>query len=154
MMAVEPIKILLVEDQPADVRLTREVLKQGKVANELYVAEDGEKAMKFLSQEGEYEGSPRPDLVILDLNLPRMDGKEVLQAIKGDPALLEIPVLMLTTSAAEQDILDAYKHHVNAYITKPIDLDEFVRVVSSIEQFWLSIVRLPDGLEYPGGGQG
>ena len=146
MMPTEPIKILLVEDQPADVRLTEEVLKQGKVANELYVAEDGEKAMKFLRQEGEYDGSPRPDLVILDLNLPRMDGKEVLQAIKGDPAFLKIPVLILTTSAAEQDILDAYRHHVNAYITKPIDLDEFVRVVSSIDQFWLSIVRLPDGL--------
>jgi two-component system, chemotaxis family, response regulator Rcp1 len=146
MKPVAPIKILLVEDQPADVRLTEEVLKQGKVANELYVAEDGEKAMQFLRSEGEYAGSPRPDLVILDLNLPRMDGKEVLQAIKGDPGLLKIPVLMLTTSAAEQDILDAYKHHVNAYITKPIDLDEFVGVVSSIEQFWLSIVRLPDGL--------
>ena len=147
MMPVEPIKILLVEDQPADVRLTQEVLKQGKVANELYVAEDGEKAMKFLRQEGEYEGSPRPDLIILDLNLPRMDGKEVLQAIKGDPAFLKIPVLILTTSAAEQDILDAYRHHVNAYITKPIDLEEFVGVVSSIDQFWLSIVRLPDGLK-------
>jgi chemotaxis family two-component system response regulator Rcp1 len=149
-MPVEPIKILLVEDQPADVRLTEEVLKQGKVANELFVAEDGEKAMQFLRHEGEYEEVPRPDLVILDLNLPRMDGKEVLQAIKGDPALLKIPVLMLTTSAAERDILDAYSHHVNAYITKPIDLDEFVAVVSSIEQFWLSIVRLPDGLEENG----
>ena len=150
-MPIEPIKILLVEDQPADVRLTEEVLKQGKVANELYVAEDGEKAMQFLRQEGAYEGVPRPDLVILDLNLPRMDGKEVLQAIKGDPAFLKIPVLMLTTSAAERDILDAYSHHVNAYITKPIDLDEFVAVVSSIEQFWLSIVRLPDGIEENGG---
>jgi two-component system, chemotaxis family, response regulator Rcp1 len=147
MMGSEPIKILLVEDQPADVRLTQEVLKQGKVANELYVAEDGEKAMRLLRQEGEYEGVPRPDLVILDLNLPRMDGREVLQAIKGDPDLLKIPVLMLTTSAAERDVLDAYTHHVNAYVTKPIDLDEFVSVVSSIEQFWLSIVRLPDGLE-------
>ena len=146
MMSVEPIKILLVEDQPADVRLTEEVLKQGKVANELFVAEDGEKAMRFLRQEGEYEAMPRPDLVILDLNLPRMDGKEVLQEIKGDPDLLKIPVLILTTSAAERDVLDAYTHHVNAYITKPIDLDEFVTVVASIEQFWLSIVRLPDGV--------
>ena len=151
MKPVEPIKILLVEDQPADVRLTEEVLKQGKVANELYVAEDGEKAMQFLRQEGEFEGVPMPDLVILDLNLPRMDGKEVLQAIKSDPAFLKIPVLILTTSAAERDILDAYEHHVNAYITKPIDLDEFVAVVSSIEEFWLSIVRLPDGLEYGNG---
>ena len=147
MMAVEPIKILLVEDQPADVRLTEEVMKQGKVANELYVADDGEKAMEFLRKEGEYADKPRPDLVILDLNLPRMDGKEVLQAIKTDPDLLKIPVLMLTTSAAERDVLDAYSHHVNAYITKPIDLDEFVEVVSSIEQFWLSIVRLPKGLD-------
>lgn len=147
MMPVEPIKILLVEDQPADVRLTQEVLKQGKVANDLYVAEDGEKAMRFLRREAEYADAPKPDLVILDLNLPRMDGREVLQEIKGDPDLLKIPVLMLTTSAAERDILDAYRHHVNAYITKPIDLDEFVGVVASIEQFWLSIVRLPDGLE-------
>ena len=146
-MSVEPIKILLVEDQPADVRLTEEVLKQGKVANEMFVAEDGEKAMQFLRQQGEFAEAPRPDLVILDLNLPRMDGKEVLQAIKSDPAFLKIPVLMLTTSAAERDILDAYAHHVNAYITKPIDLDEFVAVVSSIEQFWLSIVRLPDSIE-------
>lgn len=145
-MPAEPIKILLVEDQPADVRLTQEVLKQGKVANELYVAEDGEKAMQFLRREGEHADKPRPDLVILDLNLPRMDGKEVLQAIKSDPVLLKTPVLILTTSAAEKDILDAYAHHVNAYITKPIDLDEFVKVVSSIEEFWLSIVRLPDRL--------
>ena len=150
MMPVEPIKILLVEDQPVDVRLTEEVMKQGKVANELYVADDGEKAMQFLRKEGEYADKPRPDLVILDLNLPRMDGKEVLQAIKTDPDLLKIPVLILTTSAAERDVLDAYSHHVNAYITKPIDLDEFVGVVSSIEQFWLSIVRLPEGL---GGGE-
>ncbi|MDQ3728848.1 MAG: response regulator [Actinomycetota bacterium] len=146
-MATEPIKILLVEDQPADIRLTQEVLKQGKVANELHVAEDGEKAMEFLRKEGDYADMPRPDLVILDLNLPRMDGKEVLRAIKTDPDLLQIPVIMLTTSAAERDIVDAYSHHVNAYITKPIDLDEFVGVVSSIEQFWLSIVRLPEGLD-------
>ncbi len=150
MMTVEPIKILLVEDQPADVRLTEEVLKQGKVANLLFVAEDGEKAMQFLRKEGDYADKPRPDLVILDLNLPRMDGKEVLQAIKCDPDLLKIPVLILTTSAAERDILDAYAHHVNAYVTKPIDLDEFVGVVSSIEQFWLSIVTLPDGLDERG----
>ena len=125
MTHIEPIRILLVEDQPADIRLTQEVLKQGKVANELFVAEDGEKAMRFLRQEGEYSDVPRPDLVILDLNLPRMDGKEVLEAVKGDPELLNIPVLMLTTSAAERDILDAYARHVNAYITKPIDIRAF-----------------------------
>lgn len=145
-MAVEPIRILLVEDQPADVRLTEEVLKAGKVANELYVAEDGEKAMEFLRREGRHADAPKPDLVILDLNMPRMDGREVLEAIKSDPDLMKIPVLMLTTSSAERDILDAYENHVNAYITKPIDLEEFVAVVRSIEQFWLSIVRLPDGL--------
>jgi two-component system, chemotaxis family, response regulator Rcp1 len=145
--SAEPIKILLVEDQPADVRLTEEVLKQGKVVNDLYAVEDGESAMRFLRREGEFADAPVPDLVILDLNLPRMDGKEVLQEIKGDPGLRQIPVLMLTTSAAERDIVDAYASHVNAYITKPIDLDEFVAVVSSIKQFWLSIVRLPDGPE-------
>jgi len=146
MQAVEPIKILLVEDQPADVRLTEEVFKAGKVANELHVAGDGEQAMRFLRREGEHAEAPRPDLVILDLNLPRMDGREVLQAIKSDDALKKIPVLVLTTSAAERDILQAYERHVNAYITKPIDLDDFVAVVRSIEEFWLSIVRLPDGL--------
>lgn len=141
---MKPIQILLVEDHPADVRLAEEVLKAGKVANELHVAGDGEQAMEFLRRVGVFAEAPRPDLVILDLNLPKMDGREVLAAIKSDPDLLQIPVLMLTTSAAERDILDAYEQHVNAYITKPIDLDEFVRVVRSIEQFWLSIVRLPE----------
>lgn len=144
MMGMQPIQILLVEDQPADVRLTQEVLNAGKVANDLHVAEDGEQAMEFLRREGGHAEAPRPDLVILDLNMPRMDGREVLAAIKSDPDLLQIPVLMLTTSSAERDIADAYEHHVNAYVTKPIDLDEFVEVVRSIEQFWLSIVRLPE----------
>jgi chemotaxis family two-component system response regulator Rcp1 len=145
MEAIEPIRILLVEDQPADVRLTQEVLKAGKVANDLLVVGDGEQAMRFLRQEGEYADVRRPDLVILDLNLPRMDGREVLAAIKSEPDLLRIPVLVLTTSAAERDVLQAYENRVNAYITKPIDLDEFVAVVRSIETFWLSIVRLPRG---------
>jgi CheY-like chemotaxis protein len=145
--SLQPIQILLVEDQPADVRLTREVLKDGKVANDLHVAVDGEKALAFLRREGEHADAPEPDLIILDLNLPRLDGREVLAEIKGDPDLMKIPVIMLTTSSAEQDILRAYEHHVNAYVTKPIDLDEFVNVVRSIENFWLSIVRLPDGIQ-------
>ena len=140
----EPIRILLVEDQPADVRLTQEVLKDGKVANDLYVAGDGEEALRILRREGGFESHPRPDLVILDLNLPRMDGREVLTAVKSDPDLLRIPVIVLTTSNAERDVMQAYDRHVNAYITKPIDLAEFVSVVRSIEAFWLSFVRFPD----------
>jgi len=140
----EPIRILLVEDQPADVRLTQEVLKDGKVANDLYVAGDGEEAMRILRREEGFEAHPRPDLIILDLNLPRMDGREVLTAIKSDPDLLRIPVIVLTTSNAERDVMHAYDRHVNAYITKPIDLAEFVSVVRSIEAFWLSFVRFPD----------
>jgi CheY-like chemotaxis protein len=144
--AVEPIQILLVEDHPADVRLTQEVMKDGKVANDLHVASDGEQALAFMRREGQYRDAPRPDLVILDLNLPRMNGREVLDAIKGDEKLKKIPVIMLTTSGADADILKAYEHNVNAYVTKPIDLDEFVGVVRSIESFWLSIVKLPDGI--------
>jgi len=145
MTRIEPIRILLVEDQPADVRLTREILAQGKVANDLYTVGDGEKALAFLRGEGEFAGEPRPDLILLDLNLPRLDGREVLAEIKSDPELLRIPVVILTTSAAERDVIEAYEHRANAYVTKPIDLDEFVRVVRTIESFWLSIVRLPDG---------
>jgi CheY-like chemotaxis protein len=144
MEAVEPIQILLVEDQPADVRLTKEILADGKVANDVHVATDGEQAMAFLRRQGEFAGSPRPDLVLLDLNLPRMDGREVLAEIKSDPELLRTPVIVLTTSSAERDVLDAYKHRANAYVTKPIDLDEFVSAVASIEQFWLTFVRLPE----------
>ncbi|MFT3695966.1 MAG: response regulator [Kofleriaceae bacterium] len=134
-----PIRILLVEDNPADVRLTQEVFKQAKLHNELEVAEDGETAIERLRD----TSKPRPDLVLLDLNLPGIDGREVLQELKNDPALLAIPVCVLTTSRAEQDVLTAYAHHVNCYICKPVDLQQFISVVQQIESFWFSIVRLP-----------
>jgi len=138
-----PIQILLVEDSPGDVRLTQEVLRDAKIANELHVVGDGETAMAFLRQTGEYAVQPRPDLVLLDLNLPRKDGREVLAEMSEDDILHAVPVIVLTTSAAEQDILRSYQLSANAYITKPIDLNEFITVVRSIETFWLSIVCLP-----------
>jgi two-component system, chemotaxis family, response regulator Rcp1 len=136
-------KILLVEDNPGDVRLTREALKEGKILNELSVVEDGVEALAFLRREGRYAEAARPDLILLDLNLPKKDGREVLQEIKGDGALKKIPVVVLTTSAAERDILKAYDLHANCYITKPVDLEQFMRVVQLIEDFWLTIVKLP-----------
>ena len=142
-MKVEPAQILLVEDSPGDVRLTREALRDAKICNELHVVRDGEAALAFLRGEGEYAGAPRPDIVLLDLNLPRKDGREVLEEMKADDDLRRIPVIVLTTSLAEQDVLRSYDLHVNAYVTKPLDLDGFVAVVRSIESFWLSIVRLP-----------
>jgi chemotaxis family two-component system response regulator Rcp1 len=140
---VTPIQILLVEDSPGDVRLTQEVLRSARIANRLHVAEDGEEAMRFLRREGDHADAPRPDLILLDLNLPRKDGREVLAELKGDAELHTIPVIVLTTSNAERDILRSYELSANSYITKPIDLDEFITVVRSIESFWLSIVRLP-----------
>ena len=139
----EPIQILLVEDSPGDIRLTREVLRDAKIANELHIVGDGEEAMRFLRRQGAFDGVPRPDLILLDLNLPRKDGREVLAELKEDPDLHLIPVIVLTTSAAEQDVLRSYDLNAACYITKPIDLDEFISVVRSIESFWLSIVRLP-----------
>jgi two-component system, chemotaxis family, response regulator Rcp1 len=139
----EPVQILLVEDSPGDIRLTREVLRDARIANELHTVGDGEHAMAFLRREGEYAGKPRPDLILLDLNLPRKDGREVLEELNADPELHLIPVIVLTTSAAEQDVLRSYDLKAACYITKPIDLDEFIAVVRSIESFWLSIVRLP-----------
>jgi len=139
----EPVQILLVEDSPGDIRLTREVLRDAKIANELHIVGDGDAAMKFLRREGEHSDAPRPDLILLDLNLPRKDGREVLGELKEDAELHRIPVIVLTTSAAEQDILRSYDLQAACYITKPIDLDEFIAVVRSIEAFWLSIVRLP-----------
>lgn len=137
------IEILLVEDNPGDARLTLEALKESKVNNRLSVVEDGVEAMSFLCREGEYAHSPRPDLILLDLNLPRKDGREVLADIKANESLRRIPVVILTTSKAEEDILKTYDLHANCYITKPVDLDQFVRVVQIIEDFWFTIVKLP-----------
>lgn len=137
------IRILLVEDNPGDVRLTKEALKEAKVRNQLSVVEDGVAAMNFLRREAEYADAERPDLILLDLNLPKKDGREVLEEIKQDPALKRIPIVVLTTSRAEQDILQSYDLHANCYVTKPVDLDQFINIVKSIEDFWLTIVRLP-----------
>jgi two-component system, chemotaxis family, response regulator Rcp1 len=137
------INILLVEDNPADVRLTREALKECKLLNKLSVVTDGVEAMEYMRQKGKYAGEALPDLVLLDLNLPKKDGREVLAEIKQDPDLKKIPVVILTTSNAEKDVLMSYNHHANCYITKPVDLDQFVTVVKSIENFWLTIVKLP-----------
>jgi CheY-like chemotaxis protein len=139
----KPIEILLVEDNPADVRLTQEALKEGKVRNILHVARDGIEAIEFLRRVGKHVNATRPDLILLDLNLPRKDGREVLADIKADPELKSIPVVVLTTSSAEADIFKIYKLHANCYITKPVDLDQFVKVVKSIDDFWLTVVRLP-----------
>lgn len=138
-----PIEILLVEDSPGDVRLTKEALRDAKVKNVLHVASDGLEAISFLSQEGEFVGAPRPDLILLDLNLPKKSGRQVLEEIKQDPDLKSIPVVILTTSAAEEDILRSYQLHANCYITKPVDLDQFLKVVKTIDNFWLAIVNLP-----------
>jgi len=138
-----PINILLVEDNPGDARLTMEALRDAKVRNDLSVVADGVEAMAFLRRENGYGDAPRPDLILLDLNLPRKDGRQVLQEIKQDEQLQRIPVAVLTTSQAEKDILTSYNLHANCYITKPADLDEFIRVVKGVEEFWLSIVKLP-----------
>jgi len=138
-----PIQILLVEDNPGDVRLTIEALKEGKVSNTLSVARDGVEALSFLRREGPHGKAVRPDLILLDLNLPKKDGREVLAEIKDDSSLRRIPVVVLTTSKAEEDILRTYDLHANCYITKPVDLEQFISVVRSIDDFWLSVVRLP-----------
>ncbi|MGB7749691.1 MAG: response regulator [Verrucomicrobiia bacterium] len=140
---MKPIEILLVEDNPGDVDLTREALEIGKLNNILHVVDDGEEAMAFLRREGQYAKAPRPDLVLLDLNLPKKNGREVLAEIKSDADLKRIPVVILTTSKAEEDILKTYNLHANCYVTKPIDLDQFIKVVHAIEEFWLTIVKLP-----------
>lgn len=137
------IDILLVEDNPGDVRLTREALKENKIDNNLHVVADGMEAVAFLKRKGKYKDSPRPGLILLDLNLPKMDGREVLAFVKTDPDLKRIPVVVLTTSAAERDILESYDLHANCYITKPVDLSQFLEVIRSVEGFWLSIVKLP-----------
>ena len=140
---VRLVEILLVEDNPGDVRLTQEAFKEAKILNHLSVVGDGVDAMAFLRREGGYADVVRPDIVLLDLNLPRRSGRDVLEEIKGDPALRNIPIVVLTTSRAEQDVLNAYEHHANCYITKPVGLEQFVDIVRSISQFWLSIVELP-----------
>lgn len=137
------VEILLVEDNPGDVRLTVEAFKEGKLANRLHVVKDGIEALAHLRRQGQYATAVRPDLILLDLNLPRKDGREVLAEIKVDADLKRIPVVILTTSTAEQDILKSYDLHANCYITKPVDLDQFIRVVKAIEDFWLEIVKLP-----------
>lgn len=139
----EPVEILLVEDSPSDVDLTREALEEAKVRNHLHVVGDGARALAFLRREDDFGHAPTPDLILLDLNLPKKDGREVLAEIKADPALRRIPVVVLTTSQAEEDILRSYDLHANCYVTKPVDLDQFIKVVRSIEDFWLEIVKLP-----------
>ena len=138
-----PIEILMVEDNPGDVRLTREALKGGKVSNEMHVVTDGVAALDFLYRRGAHADAPRPDLVLLDLNLPKKDGREVLSAMKSDPGLKAIPVVILTTSQAEEDVIRAYNLSCNCYVTKPVDFEQFTRIVQAIEQFWLTIVTLP-----------
>jgi CheY-like chemotaxis protein len=141
--AIRPIEILLVEDNPGDVRLAQEGLKEGKLRNHLHVASDGDEAMRFLRKEGPFQEAPHPDLILLDLNLPRKDGREVLAEIKADDGLKRIPVVILTTSGAEEDIVRSYDLHANCYVTKPVDFDRFIHVVRSIEDFWFTVVRLP-----------
>jgi len=138
-----PVQILLVEDSPGDVRLAREGLSECKICNDLHVVDDGVKAMAFLRRQGEYTKAPRPDLILLDLNLPRKDGREVLREIKHDDTLKTIPVVILTTSRAEEDVIKTYSLHANCYVTKPLGLQQFLDVVRSIEDFWFTIVRLP-----------
>ncbi|HVK56538.1 MAG TPA: response regulator [Burkholderiales bacterium] len=140
---IAPLEILLVEDNPGDVRLTREALKDGKVWTSLHVVENGQEALDFLYRRGKYSESPRPDLILLDLNLPKKDGREVLATIKTDNTLHLIPVVILTTSQAEEDLLKAYNLNANCYITKPVDFDQFIRIVRTIEEFWLTVVALP-----------
>jgi two-component system, chemotaxis family, response regulator Rcp1 len=138
-----PVEILLVEDSPSDADLTIEALREAKVRNNLSIVEDGVAALEFLRRKGKHAGAPRPDLIMLDLNLPRKDGREVLAEIKSDNDLKTIPVVVLTTSRAEQEVLQAYQHHANCYITKPVDFEQFLNVVRSIESFWLMLVTLP-----------
>ena len=140
---VTPIEILLVEDSPADVRLTKEALKEEKIHNNLSVVNDGVEAMAFLHRQGKYSKAARPDLILLDLNLPKKDGREVLKEIKSDKEFKAIPVVVLTISKAEEDVIKSYNLHANCYITKPIDLNQFAKVVKSIQEFWLTIVKLP-----------
>ncbi|MEW1892203.1 response regulator [Streptomyces sp. IBSBF 3010] len=140
---VEPIEVLLVEDDPGDELMTREAFEDNKIRNTLHVVRDGEEALDFLYRRGAHADAPRPDLILLDLNLPKYDGRQVLEQIKQDPELALIPVVVLTTSSAEEDILRSYKLHANAYVTKPVDLDQFIAAVRQIDEFFVTVVRLP-----------
>ncbi len=137
------IDVLLIEDDPGDVLITREAFEHNKITNTLHVAHDGEEGLDFLYQRGDHKGAPRPDLILLDLNLPKYDGRQLLQKIKSDTNLCHIPVVVLTTSSAEEDILKSYKLHANAYVTKPVDVDQFMSAVRQIDEFFVQVVRLP-----------
>lgn len=143
--AAPPVEILLVEDNLGDARLTQEALKEGKVYSNLHWVKDGVEALDFLNARGKFEDAPRPDIILLDLNLPRKDGREVLHEIKNDDKLKHIPVVVLTTSKAEEDVLRSYELHANCYVAKPVDLEKFIMVVQSIDKFWLTVVTLPPG---------
>ena len=142
-MVVVPIEILLIEDNPGDVRLTQEALREAKVINNLAVVSDGVAALEYLRRKGPYANAVRPDVILLDLNLPRKDGRKVLAEIKGDPELKRIPVVVITSSSSEEDVLRSYNLHANCYISKPVDLEQFMAVVKSVEDFWMGIVKLP-----------
>ncbi|MFD6896893.1 response regulator [Rhodococcus sp. NPDC060086] len=139
----QPIDVLLVEDDPGDELMTREAFEDNKIGNALHVVRDGEEALDFLYQRGAHVDAPKPDLILLDLNLPKYDGRQVLEKIKSDPDLAPIPVVVLTTSSAEEDILRSYRLHANAYVTKPVDLDQFIKAVKQIDEFFVQVVRLP-----------
>ncbi|MEU6444867.1 MULTISPECIES: response regulator [unclassified Streptomyces] len=139
----QPIEVLLVEDDPGDELMTREAFEDNKIRNTLHVVRDGQEALDFLYRQGEHADAPRPDLILLDLNLPKYDGRQVLERIKGDDNLAHIPVVVLTTSSAEEDILRSYRLHANAYVTKPVDLDQFIAAVRQIDDFFVTVVRLP-----------
>lgn len=145
MNRIEPIEVLLVEDDPGDELMTREAFADNKISNTLHVAHDGEEAIDFLYRRGRHASAPRPDLILLDLNLPKYDGRQVLQLIKSDEDLAHIPVVVLTTSSSEEDVLRSYKLHANAYVTKPVDLDQFIAAVRQIDEFFVTVVRLPKG---------
>jgi CheY-like chemotaxis protein len=151
-MMAKAVDILLVEDNPGDARLAVEALKESKLHNALHHVKDGVEAMDFLYRRGEHADAPPPDLILLDLNLPRKDGREVLEEVKSDPDLRKVPVVILSTSQAERDMLRSYDLHANAYVVKPLDLDQFIDVVKAIEDFWFTIVRLPRKVEGNGGG--
>jgi CheY-like chemotaxis protein len=142
-IAAKPIDILLVEDSKGDIGLIEEVFEEAKIKNNLHIAEDGEEAILFLNNQGPFSDAPRPDIILLDLNLPKKDGREVLQEVKEDDNLKNIPIVVLTTSKAEEDILRSYNLHANAYVTKPVDFNQFIKVIKTIEDFWLQIVKLP-----------